>query len=53
VVDDGGERGRNWRGHTRESRVYTSAMLRPGLAVAVAAGLALALGAAGAKSWRT
>jgi short-subunit dehydrogenase len=53
VVDDGGERGRNWKGHTRESSVYTSAMLRPGFAVAVAAGLALALGAAGAKSWRT
>jgi short-subunit dehydrogenase len=52
VVDDGGERGRNWRGHTRESSVYTSAMLRPGFAVAVAAGLALALGAAGARSWR-
>jgi hypothetical protein len=26
---DGGERGRNWQGHTRESSVYTSAALHP------------------------
>jgi NAD(P)-dependent dehydrogenase (short-subunit alcohol dehydrogenase family) len=26
---DGGERGHNWRGHTRESSVYTAAQLRP------------------------
>jgi short-subunit dehydrogenase len=26
---DGGERGANWRGHTRESSVYTKAMLYP------------------------
>jgi NAD(P)-dependent dehydrogenase (short-subunit alcohol dehydrogenase family) len=26
---DGGDRGTNWRGHTRESSVYTAAQLRP------------------------
>jgi short-subunit dehydrogenase len=44
VADDGGERGRNWSGHTRESSVYTWASLHPRLTVAavgVAAGLAL------------
>jgi NAD(P)-dependent dehydrogenase (short-subunit alcohol dehydrogenase family) len=41
VAEDGGERGRNWRGHTRRSSVYTSAALNPGKAVAMA-------GAAGA-----
>jgi NAD(P)-dependent dehydrogenase (short-subunit alcohol dehydrogenase family) len=30
VADDGGERGRNWQGHTRESSAYTSAFLHPG-----------------------
>jgi NAD(P)-dependent dehydrogenase (short-subunit alcohol dehydrogenase family) len=29
VPNDGGERGRTWRGHTRESSVYTAAQLRP------------------------
>jgi short-subunit dehydrogenase len=29
VSDDGGERGRNWSGHTRRSSVYTRAFLRP------------------------
>ena len=38
VPHDGGERGRTWRGHTRASSVYTSAMLRPGRAL-VAVGL--------------
>jgi NAD(P)-dependent dehydrogenase (short-subunit alcohol dehydrogenase family) len=37
---DGGERGRNWNGHTRSSSVYTKAMLRP----AAAAGILAALG---------
>ena len=47
VLDDGGERGRNWRGHTRESSVYTRAFLRPGAALFAALGLAGAiLGAA-------
>jgi NAD(P)-dependent dehydrogenase (short-subunit alcohol dehydrogenase family) len=46
VVDDGGERGRNWTGHTRRTSVYTKAFLHPRAAAAtlagVAAGLALA-----------
>ena len=46
VSADGGERGRNWTGHTRESSVYTRAALRPGATAAIIAGLALALGAA-------
>ena len=29
VPSDGGERGRNWGGHTRDSSVYTSALLHP------------------------
>ena len=41
VAHDGGERGRNWRGHTRASSIYTTAVLHP----AVTAG-ALALAAA-------
>lgn len=44
VADDGGERGRTWKGHTRESSVYTSAFLHPGAAAAVAAGVALVAG---------
>jgi NAD(P)-dependent dehydrogenase (short-subunit alcohol dehydrogenase family) len=46
VSADGGERGRNWNGHTRESSVYTRAALRPGATAAIIAGLALGLGAA-------
>jgi hypothetical protein len=42
---DGGERGRNWNGHTRESSVYTRAALHPGAAVLAMAGLAIGLGA--------
>lgn len=44
VVDDGGERGRNWKGHTRESSAYTSAFLHPRASMALVAGLALAAG---------
>ena len=33
VPEDGGERGRNWTGHTRASSVYTEAMLHPRAAV--------------------
>lgn len=44
VVDDGGERGRNWNGHTRESSAYTSAFLHPRASMALVAGLALAAG---------
>jgi NAD(P)-dependent dehydrogenase (short-subunit alcohol dehydrogenase family) len=43
VPEDGGERGRNWKGHTRGSSVYTSAALHPRAALAVLAGVALAL----------
>jgi len=39
VADDGGERGRNWSGHTRRSSIYTKAALHP----ARAAGIACAL----------
>lgn len=47
VASDGGERGRNWRGHTREWSIYTSAWLRPpragvGLLLAAAALVAAA-----------
>jgi NAD(P)-dependent dehydrogenase (short-subunit alcohol dehydrogenase family) len=35
VADDGGERGRNWRGHTRRSSVYTNAALHPARAATV------------------
>jgi hypothetical protein len=42
---DGGERGRNWKGHTRESSMYTRAALRPGAAMLAVAGLAIGLGA--------
>ena len=49
VSDDGGERGRHWSGHTRNSSLYTSAFLHPRAAAAatlvglvgLAAGLAL------------
>ena len=44
VAFDGGERGRNWRGHTRESSVYTKAALHPGRALAFIAAGALAAG---------
>jgi hypothetical protein len=42
---DGGERGRNWSGHTRESSVYTRAALHPSAAILAIAGLAIGLGA--------
>jgi hypothetical protein len=45
VAYDGGERGRNWRGHTRRSSVYTSAILHPARAAAVAAAVAVGLAA--------
>ena len=44
VPSDGGERGHNWEGHTRESSLYTAAMLHPGRA-AVCAAIALGLAA--------
>ena len=45
VADDGGERGRTWSGHTRESSLVTQAILHPRIAAvllaAVLAGTAL------------
>ena len=52
VAHDGGERGCNWHGHTRESSLYTKAALRPGAAAAVLAGVALAVGAVVAAASR-
>jgi NAD(P)-dependent dehydrogenase (short-subunit alcohol dehydrogenase family) len=44
VAHDGGERGQNWRGHTRRSSLYTQAVMHPRAAAAVVAvALALAL----------
>jgi short-subunit dehydrogenase len=48
VQTDGGERGRNWEGHTRASSVYTRAALHPRTTTAVIAGLVLGVGAAAA-----
>jgi NAD(P)-dependent dehydrogenase (short-subunit alcohol dehydrogenase family) len=49
VADDGGERGRNWSGHTRTSSLYTRAALHPLLSLsaisALAATAALAIAA--------
>lgn len=46
VAEDGGERGRNWSGHTRRSSIYTKAFLHPraiaAAVVAMTAGTALA-----------
>jgi short-subunit dehydrogenase len=43
VPDDGGERGRNWSGHTRSSSVYTKAALHPRLTAAAFVGLVTSL----------
>ena len=48
VADDGGERGRNWAGHTRASSVYTQAGRHP-RAAAIGLGAAVMLAAVG---WR-
>jgi short-subunit dehydrogenase len=39
VADDGGERGRNWSGHTRRSSIYTKAVLHPRVSTTVFAAL--------------
>ena len=44
VADDGGERGRNWSGYTRERSLYTRAFLHPRASLTVVAGLALMAG---------
>jgi NAD(P)-dependent dehydrogenase (short-subunit alcohol dehydrogenase family) len=41
VADDGGERGRNWNGHTRASSIYSRAALHP-RAAAVSLGVCVA-----------
>jgi len=43
VADDGGERGRNWTGHTRGSSVYTQAFLHPYTALAICGALTVGL----------
>lgn len=49
VSADGGERGRNWEGHTRSTSVYTRAALHPRAAAAIITALAaLGIGAAAA-----
>jgi NAD(P)-dependent dehydrogenase (short-subunit alcohol dehydrogenase family) len=40
VDDDGGERGRNWSGHTRGSSIYTRAFLHPRATAAAVLGVA-------------
>jgi hypothetical protein len=47
VPADGGERGRYWEGHTRNSSLYTRALLHPRATVAVFAALACGIAAAG------
>lgn len=51
VADDGGERGRNWKGHTRATSLYTRAALHP-FALTAAAGLAGLALVAGTKRSR-
>jgi NAD(P)-dependent dehydrogenase (short-subunit alcohol dehydrogenase family) len=46
VAADGGERGRNWDGHTRERSLYTRAVLNPRATAAIIAGVTLAVGTA-------
>jgi NAD(P)-dependent dehydrogenase (short-subunit alcohol dehydrogenase family) len=41
---DGGERGRNWNGHTRESSLYTRTALHPKAAMLTLVGLVIGLG---------
>jgi NAD(P)-dependent dehydrogenase (short-subunit alcohol dehydrogenase family) len=45
VHEDGGERGRNWTGHTRESSIYTRSVLHRKATAAVCAAVALCLAA--------
>ena len=49
VPADGGERGRNWTGHTRASSMYTEAVLHPRAAAAIALCVAALVTGAG---WR-
>ena len=49
VPADGGERGRNWEGHTRRSSIYTRAALHPRATAALVAALALGFGTAAVR----
>ena len=49
VAADGGERGRNWTGHTRESSVYTRAFLHPGMSALIAGALAVSVALAATR----
>jgi short-subunit dehydrogenase len=49
VARDGGERGRTWRGRTKETSAYTFAALRPGLTALLLAGLGAAAAFAAAR----
>jgi hypothetical protein len=40
VADDGGARGRNWKGHTRRSSLYSAAVMHPRAAAAGLLGVA-------------
>jgi short-subunit dehydrogenase len=51
VADDGGERGRNWVGHTRASSVYTEAILHPGIAAAIGLCMAAVIAGTGWRRW--
>jgi NAD(P)-dependent dehydrogenase (short-subunit alcohol dehydrogenase family) len=51
VADDGGERGKNWTGHTRSSSIYTKGALNPRAAVRIGS-LLLATGVFGLAAWR-
>jgi short-subunit dehydrogenase len=53
VADDGGERGRNWNAHTRETSVYTRAFLHPKAAAAALAVVAVIAGVAVARMPKT
>jgi short-subunit dehydrogenase len=53
VAADGGERGRNWTGHTRRSSIYTRAFLNPVAAVAVSAGIAATVAGAASVAYRS
>ena len=53
VARDGGERGRNWTGHTRRSSVYTRAFLHPGMAAAISTGIAATVTAAAVAAGRS
>jgi NAD(P)-dependent dehydrogenase (short-subunit alcohol dehydrogenase family) len=52
VAHDGGERGRNWRGHTRTTSLYTEAVMHPRRAAGAAA-VAMAASAMLIIAWRT